>query len=494
MSPFVRSLFFWLLVTIFLATTPLFIFYFMGYRYSIERGVFIYTGSVSIQANPTQDLDIRIDGVPVSGETNRINRSYHVEGILPGKHAVSVTAPGFSVWSKEITVRSGVATEFWNILLARDTYDQTSFPAPAGSLAFFPAPDSKRIAVLSQENGEVSVSILGATTGENMSRVFSATRFLPIQEGLESALRWSPRDDASFLLSLRSAETGDEHIFLVRTDTFSATDLKDIVSVPLPREVLWNPNADTILFLSKNSLFELPVGSPLQETTLSENTESYDIVGNTIISLEPKTGILYRFPRTNSTQKTQITTAPPEGFPHDIDTAFSLTAYDETRIAILNRNTGDLFLYNQGEETTTFTQLSSDAKGLQFSNDGKKILFWTDWEIFASFTRKWEVQPTREEGDRLDIGRFSNMISYVQWTKDYEHILFSSGNDTKAIELDNRGGRDTITLQTLPSPPLQLSGLGSQNKVYSLQSDSVGNTSLSFITFPEPIGFFGFGG
>lgn len=491
-----RSLFFWLLVVAFLATTPFIILYFMGYRYSFERGVFIYTGSISIQANPTQNLDIRIDGASVSAETNRINQSYHIEGILPGKHTVSVTAPGFSTWSKEVTVRSGIATEFWNVLLARDTYEQTSIPVPAGSLAFFPTPDNKRIAILSQEKGEVSVTVVGTTAAENPIRVFSTATFSPVEEGLENSLRWSPRDNASFLLSLRSTETGDEHTFFVRTDTLSATDLKDIITVPLPREVRWNPNADTILFLSNTSLFELSTENPLQETRLSENTESYDIVGNTIISLEPKTGILYRFLRTDSTQKTQVTTAPPEGFPDNANTPFSLIAYDETRIAIFNRDTGDLFLSNQGEEATTFTQLSSSAKGLQFSNDGKKVLFWTDWEIFASFTRKWEVQPTRKEGERLDIGRFSNMISYVQWTKDYEHVLFSSGNDIKVIELDDRGGRDTLTVRRLSSPPLQLSGLGSQNKVYSLQNGTIGesSSSLSFITFPEPTGFFGFGG
>ena len=96
MSPIRRRVFFWLLTLTFLATTPAIVLFLMGYRYSVARGVFVYTGSISIQANPDQNLDIRVDGKPVSAESNQINGSYHIEGIVPGKHSVSVSAPGFT--------------------------------------------------------------------------------------------------------------------------------------------------------------------------------------------------------------------------------------------------------------------------------------------------------------------------------------------------------------------------------------------------------------
>jgi len=496
MSPFVRRMFFWVLVVTFLVTTPAIILYFIGYRYSFDQGIFIYTGSVTIQANPTQNLAIRIDGKSVSSETNQINRSYHVEGIRPGKPLLLVSAPGFTTWSKEITVRSGISTEFWSVLLAREQYAQTPQSVPEGSVAFFPSTDGNKIALLSKQNNETLVTILDTTDGSRR-QVFSTSDLSPTANNPESALQWSLRNNTLLLATLQSKTDGEEHTFIIHTDTLITTDIKDIVSVPHPKGVRWDPTADSVFFLSGSSLFETPIDTPLQEISLSENIESYDVVGRVILSLEPKTGILYRFSVGSPDQKKQLTTAPPKEFPVDYTTPFSLTAYDETRIAIRNAGTGDLFLFNNGDNGESFKKLSSDARGAQFSDDGKKLLFWSDWEISAIFTRKWETQPVREEGERLDVGRFESAIHSVQWEKDYEHILFSSEKNIRTIELDDRGGRNMIDILTLPASPVQVSSLGKQNKIFFLHTKGEGDTSssvLSSITFPEPLGLFGFGG
>jgi hypothetical protein len=497
MSLLVRRLFFWILVLTFLATAPAIILFLMGYRYSFERGVFVYTGSISIQTNPSQNLDIRVDGEPVSSETNRINRSYHIEGVKPGTHALSVSAPGFTRWSKEITVRSGVSTEFWNILLAREQYGQSTVLAPEGTLAFFSSLETNETIFLSQKNGETLITVLDTESG-NRRQLFSTIEFSPDPKHPDIALRQSPSNTALFLATFTHTNTGEEHTFLIHTETGNAVDLKDIVRVPLPRDVRWNPENGSLFFLSGNVLFELSTDAPLQEKSLSENIESYDLVDNTIVALEPKTGILFSFPARNPDRKTQITTAPPEDFNGNFATPFSLVAYDKTRVAAIHRETGDLFLYNKGEEREWFKKLSSDAAGFQFSDDGKKFLFWTDWEIFTVFTRKWEVQPVRNEGDRLDIERFSSAIDHVQWSKDYEHIIFSIERNIKITELDDRGGRNTTSIIALPASPLQVTGLGSQDKLTFLlparEGDTVTSPTLSTITFPEPIGLFGFGG
>lgn len=493
MSPIRRRIFFWSLAITFLITTPILILFLMGYRYSFERGIFIYTGSISIQANPTQNLDIQIDGKSVSADSNRLNNSYHVEGILPGKHAVTVSAPGFSTWSKEVTIRSGIATEFWNVLLARTAYPQETLASFEGGEAFFPLPQKNLIAVISERDRETTVVILNTITGDQQ-QIFSTTDFFLDKDTQRSALRWSPKDATFILLSLLSRETHEEHTFLIRTDIPATTDIKDIVGVPHPQEAKWSSNAAMIFFLSGTTLFTLPINTPLKETALSENIESFDTVGNTLITLQPKTGTLYRFPSGNPADKQQITTTPPEGFSPEYEASFSLIAYDETRIALLNHATGDLFFFNEGPTGEWYKSLSKDAKGAQFSDDGKKLLYWTDWEIFAFFTRKWEVQPVREANDRIDIGRFSSAIHDVQWTKDYEHAVFFSGKDIKTIELDDRGSRDTLTITNLPDAPFQLSSIGTKNELLFLFPNTASSaTTLASITFPEPISFFGFG-
>jgi hypothetical protein len=88
------------------------------------------------------------------------------------------------------------------------------------------------------------------------------------------------------------------------------------------------------------------------------------------------------------------------------------------------------------------------------------------------------------------------MIDHIQWAKDYEHVLFSSGKDVETTELDDRGGRDTVTLLTLPTLPLQIAAVGSKNEIFSLfpDKDPTNPSLFSSIIFPEPTGLFGFGG
>lgn len=503
MNLFWRRLFFWILVFVFFLTTPIITAYLMGYRYSIEKGVFIYTGSISFQSNPNQNIDINVNGTSASSETNQINRAYHIEGLKPGKHLFSISSPGFSTWSKEVTVSSGISTEFWNILLTKKNYEQKTFSIPDGSFSFFPSPSGDRVAILSKKNEEASITILERSTG-NSQRIFSSPTFSFLKNPEEHPLLWSSHDENFIMIPLESKGSAQEHIFIIQTDTAKTTDLKDIIRVNNPQSARWNPKkSNSILFMSGATLFETSLESSFESMRIADAVGGYDIVEDSVIFLEQKTGILSQVSLKNPERKEQLTTAPPEGFSFDSDIAknpasFSVYAYDKTRVAVLQHETGDLFFYNKGETGTFFKKISTGMKGVQFSDDGKKILYWNDWEIFTIFTRKWDAQPARAEGDRLEVGRFSNMIEHVQWSKEYQHVIFSSGQDIKIAELDDRGGRNTVNILSLPTHPLKITNLGSQNTLlflYNKNENDTTNSSVIFssIIFPEPVGFFNFG-
>ena len=90
-----KRIFFWILVAFFFATTPLIILYSLGYRFNTQRGVFVFTGSLSIKSNP-QNVEVYIDQQLKNKSLNRLNNSYHIGGIKPGEHLVEVKASGFS--------------------------------------------------------------------------------------------------------------------------------------------------------------------------------------------------------------------------------------------------------------------------------------------------------------------------------------------------------------------------------------------------------------
>lgn len=495
MHPSVRAVFFWILVISFFITSPIIILYLMGYRYSFDRGVFVYTGSITVSGNPANDLAISVDGKTVSAQTNQINRSFHIEGIKPGAHSLSVSAPGFTSWNKDIVVRSGISTEFWNVLLARKHYETKTIATPEGSRDFFPSPEGDRFLVISQQERELLLLIVFPDTGR-VQQVFSSLEFAFDENALHGTPRWSAQNGSKVIIPLLSRTTRKTHRFVIDTDTLSAVDLKDIAPIDSIRDVRWSQSNGTVLALSGTTLWEISLTSPFSASIISDTADAFDTLGSSVVVLENETGILSNISIRNPGSRRQITTAPAENFPRDRAPFFSVIPYDETRIVLIDPEEGQLFLFNKGEFGESIRRLSSSARGAQFSDDGKKLLYWTDWEMFALFTREWEVQPLRKEGEQIDIGRFSGKISFVQWTKDYEHVVFSIDKTIRFTELDERGSRNTFDIVSLPSLPYRVSSIGSKNEILFLSpgTDSSPHepVSLSIITFPEPTGFFGF--
>lgn len=493
-----RRVFFWSLVAFFFFSAPFAVLYALGYRYHADRGIFVYTGSITIKSNPTDNVSIRLNGKDVSADISTLNRSFTVGGLKPGKYRIDVSAPGFTSWSKEAIVSSGVSTEFWNVLLPRESYTETRFPIPAGSLQAFPSPKADRIAFLASQNDETTVDILDRDTG-TLTQVFSSVDFdVNRDSSLIQSVSWSNRDEKLLLIHVLAKNSSIPTVFMVHSGTGEATDLRDVVEGGRIDDARWDPSKNAIVVLSGRILSEVMAAAPWENRHIADNIESFDFFDTNIAVLSFGTSILSFFPSSRPENRTQLTTMSPDGFSPTLSEnspRYSLVAYDRTRMAILNRSTGDCFLWNSGESSESFSQLSSEARGIQFSDDGKKTLYWTDWEIFSFFTRKWEVQPSRAEGDRIDVGRFSEPIRNVQWSKDYEHVLFSSANEVLMTELDGRGGRNLSTILRLPTVPEQVATINADNLLFSFYpTEDKKSFLLSEIAFPEPVGLFGIGG
>jgi hypothetical protein len=480
-----RRILFWTFAALFFVTAPVVTVYALGYRFSFERGIFIYTGSVTLKANPAT-VSITVDGKPDQGTIDRINDSYHIGGLKPGEHFIEVSAPGYRTWSKKAIVNSGISTEFWNVLLVREDYSRTVYPA-SPALKAFPAPQSNLLAYVTLLDGGLGVGVLDID--ENRAEQVFSTKDYSFSEDDKENIEWSI--DSGYL-SIPLYKDGRKEYFVVDRETKETLSLKEIAQAPDIGSVRWDSARDNVLFyLSSNGLYEMDINNPSEKRLLSEKVQSYDISGEFIYVLETPSGIVYRARLGDPESRTQVTTVPPADLG---DLRYSLIVYDERRLALLNYHTGTLFTYNAGERDTTFTRLSSEARGAQFSNDGKKFLYWTDWEIFVYFAREWEAQPFRRENSVVNIGRFSQVIRSVHWAKDYEHVVFSVGSEVKVIELDQRERSLTDVLR-LSEPPAQvLSNFIESKLFYVAPAPENGVPAVQSIGFPEkPEGFLGIG-
>jgi hypothetical protein len=473
-----KIIFWWALFFSFWLTCALIIGYAFGYRFNFQRGVFVYGGSITIKSTP-QDADVYIDNVLYSSKKlNRLNNSYHIDGIAPGSYTLEVKSPGYATWSKAISVHSGISTEFWNVILAKSSYQQTKYDT-SGVQRFFIDPRKNTTAVAQKVGDIFSVNIVTAADKTSLN-VFSANDYSFTSNNKEN-IEWTPQADKLIIPAIRN-DSGKEDYFIVDVATKETQKLQDLVNVSDASHVRWDPKTQNALFyMSQGNLFRVNLDSPDQIQQIAQNISGYDLTSNGLYYFQLPEGIVYKTSFDGSATPTQITRTSPDM----TDPNYQIIIYDDDRITFLNPS-GDLYVYNIGEKDDYFEQLSNSALGSQFSDDGKKLLYWTNHQVAAYFLRDWQVQPVRNENDILPVTQLVDPITNVQWSRDYEHVLLTVDNKLKLIELDQRDHRNIMDIASLNSPNAVVVNNNADGLIYISDFDSGSdNMTLRTIEFPE---------
>jgi len=497
-----RKLFFWTLVCVFFIITPTIIAYSFGYRYSNEHGIFIYSGSITIKPNPVQ-VSIDIDGSPTpKRKLNYLNNSYHIGSLKPGSYTVTVQAPGYTNWSKQVFVRSGISTEFWNVILANKNPEITEYSTP-NIAKFFPAPETSLYAYTTQVDEIFSVYQLNTQTNESR-HIFSTEEYAYTKQPYKN-IEWSPQSESIIIPvttikeesilpeeeSFQDTPFSRETFIIIDTERNSIISLLDLYPQMNISSVRWSPKEENVLyFLSNTDLMKMNVTQSETPLLVRKNVAAYDFSEDILLTIHAKTGIISSQEIEQSKQEQLTTTALPAI--EQCDFSCRLIGYDDKRVALLHTN-GDLYLYNKGEKATyALKNIQESVQGIQFSDDGKKLLFWTNHEIFVHFLRQWDAQPYREENETLSVARFYSPISQLQWSKEYEHILFRLDNNIQLIELDHRDKNNIQTLYSLTSDTTEIFGDFRENLLYFIdkQKDECCSNLYSF-EFPEKTGLLG---
>ncbi|MGB4834100.1 MAG: PEGA domain-containing protein [Candidatus Moraniibacteriota bacterium] len=478
-----RSFIFWVFTLSFFATAGFIIFYAFGYRYSQERGIFVYSGSITVSVLP-QSVDIAIDNEPLSPKRYGIlNETIHITGLMPGEHLLTVSAPGYRPWSKKVTIQSGVSSEFWNIILTRTDYPGVPLPNTAGTTRIYPHPDSDLLALAKERADEASVVVYDRTaqSGREVFARNGTTFDFDTSENFE----WSP-NGKKILLPL--VENGVRTYYIVNIADGAVKKLSDIVPGLTPSSARWNATGnEELIFLAAGALYRFDTVDTRTPLLLTTDVQAFEITDNYIYTAASGSGTVSRF-RNSGSGENQTEITPPVGEDLGIN-AYVLDVYDEERMALLERaGQKRLLIYNQTpEKKYGFQEIATGVERFQFSNDGKKLLFASTNEIGVYFTRIWDVQPRRMENDTAQIARFSDPITNVTWSEDYEHILFTRGQTLKIIELDGRSGRAINDIKSFATAPSQILPLFSENQLFI----ATPGTDIDSIVFPEPQGLFG---
>ncbi len=484
MTLFQRRLFMLFFVALFLLTAPLVIFMARGYHFDRLSGVFVHSGAVTIKSLP-RDINIYINGKKQDkGSLSLINGAYTINWLRPGKYTIRCEKEGYTSWEKTISVHSGISTEFWNVLLFPKAEQELKSYVTENVKSFFVSPrEEGEIIFLSEEENTRKVFLLN--TQERIVREIYATQeleFLPPDK--EENIEWSS-DNQRILIPFWQPKTQTREYVLARvkreglrdflslsqllnqgqlelpnsplqsspesprdsSEIASEPDSQSEIETPLspeksPLEIkqarwMFDENKELVILTTDHQLYYLNIENPQEKILLAEEVSGFDFAGDRIYYSQLPNNIVWEIKRNDVGSKEQITTtpieAPSSGF-------LKIITYDQYRIALLNSQE-DLFVFNNEKETgeISMEKTASGVKGIQFSNDGKKLLYWTDNEIWTLMLRDWEVQPIREKGQKLFLTRFSTPLHNVQWLDNYEHVLFSTGQEVKVVSLDLRG-------------------------------------------------------
>ncbi len=484
-----KQIFFWILVILFFVTSSFLILYSFGYTFNSERGIFVYAGSITLKSNP-QDIDVKINDLDVSKKLSLINNSFHIDRIKPDEYILKISAPGFNTWNKKIQVRSGVSTEFWNVLLTRQDYQRTNYETDSNISNFFIAPTKDLIALVNNrkeddESSELSIDILDSEKNET-ERVFSSNEY-EFTDDKQENIEWSPQSQKIILPLKKGSEK--EYFIIDLENPNQPLKLEDLAETSKVSMVRWDPQDKNIVYyMSKRDLYRLDTADPQNPKVIARQISSYDISGKFIYYFQLPNGIVFQTNLDGSMSPQQITTSAPSDMHDD---SFRIIVYDKEKIAMKNKS-NQLFIFNKTEKDEYFNKLLDNAQGLQFSNDGKKLLFWNEREILTYFTSNWEDQPLRQENDILLVTRYSQPLSNVQWSDDYEHVLFLATDKIKVTELDQRDHSNTFDVATLSQCQAKMVDNFSQDRLYFTNQNEHGENIFQSIDFPEEVGIFGF--
>jgi hypothetical protein len=485
MKKIYRRLIFWAFFLLFVLSAPVVILYSQGYRFDQYSRIFIRSGSITIKSVPSS-VNVYLNDKLQSGHAfDIINNSITLNGLRPGNYTVRVSANYYQDWQKQIEVHSGISSEYWNVFLAPQKPTIKELPA-SGVERFFPSPFGKYIAYISHNQANLEINSLDIKSGESIS-TFSGEN-VEFSNNKSENLEWNFKE--RLMASPVTRNNVKDYLITDINKEYEAVFLSDLMKLRDFHSARWSSKDQwTLYFLARSDdkasqiLYKYNI-STKELTGVSSDIAAFDFSGDSIYSIRHN-NILYKLDL-DGNEISQITSASFSN--DDLGDYSRLIVYDENRQALVSQD-GVLFVHNNGSENT-IRQIADDVNDIQFSDDGKKMLFWGNNAINVLFLRQWNVQPQREENEIQKIIRASVPFDNVFWYRDYEHILFAYQNKIKVIELDQRDHRISANIfeNSLDNFP---AAYDSRNSYYYFVGNGSAANCLFQMQLPEKTGFFG---
>ena len=127
-------------------------------------------------------------------------------------------------------------------------------------------------------------------------------------------------------------------------------------------------------------------------------------------------------------------------------------------------------LYQFNPDSKSFEKFFEEIKGLKISPDNKKIVYFSDNEIWVLFLEDMNGQPKRKAGEKLFLIRLSKEIKDCSWLNS-NYLIFNIENKLKIAEIDDRDRINIVEITEFENPKMFWNQF--DKKLYLLSEENI---------------------
>ena len=418
-----RTVLFLIFLTLFLLITPLAIFYSQGYRIDIDSKRITQTGGLFLKVIPKQ-AEIYLNE-KLTKKTDFFFGSALIENLLPRKYKIEIKKEGYHPWEKNLEIKEKEVVETKNIVLFSENINFEILSKNIENLWF--SPDEKKMILKETENG-------------------------------------------NWVLKLYDLERN------IKSRLIGEEDIYTNYIPPLHPPALAGPSGADLTgleFSEDSKEIYLDIGMEEQEKKFSLKLDKVPpvlteremvITTENIITSQAFNGGLYYLDNFGNffNDEEKLSEKP---FPVKTETEYRLSVFPEK---VFLREGKTLYLFNP--DSKIFEKFFEGINDLKISPDLKKLVYFSDSEIWIFFVKEIANQPKRKAGEQLFLIRLSEKIGNCLWVNS-DYLIFNAGNKIKIVEIDDRDRINIVDIAEHEGPEIFFSQ--NSKKIYILSNGNL---------------------
>lgn len=419
------------------------IFYSFGYKYDIENKKTIQTGAILVKTNP-QNVSLYINGKLFKNTktiSNLFDDFIRIENLLPGAYNIKIKKDNHFVWEKNLNVKSGNITEIKNIVLLKKDYKKNELlpiKTDLGSKNIWFGDNNSKIVYKNKTKEGLNIMIFDLKN-KNQELVVDLEKLRSTENKNDYNLDDVIRFDNDKKIMIKTNGSGSCFYYIIDLEEKNKIyNLNHIFekNCQMKYQYDFDLKDDSMLYLKNNVLYEFFYKRSLSKKILI-NISSFLSINSYIYYLKMDNNRLY-YTDYNDPSNIKKILAMPDDF--DFGSSSKIIGSGENTYLILS-GSGKLYFIGSNNNVSL---INSSVKNAYFSNDGERIVYYNNNEIWIYYIKEKISQPPKKEFANELVTRYSGNISNIFLYKDEEHLFYKEGNIFKFTELDDRDKKNVF--------------------------------------------------